>query len=100
MSSEVEVNKPYRELALVPTVTEPATISPFSGRKCPKCGEDRYDSWHPFVTNYHAVLLQGGLCTGRKGGLFVVGCSEHRVHFHAWCRACGSRFLMAPADAT
>jgi DNA-directed RNA polymerase subunit RPC12/RpoP len=83
------MNQPYRELALVPI--EPEKLAAFSEYKCPKCAQG---SWQN-----PALIFRGGICFGRKVGLCKAGCNETREHFHIRCKACGSRFLMAPANA-
>jgi hypothetical protein len=94
--------RPYRELALVPSVVEPAALVPFRtariGSPCPKCLAVDYDkAWN--LVRHPAVLIRGGVCMGRRVGLCRAGCREERPHFHARCRCCGSRWIMATADA-
>ena len=93
---------PYRELALVPKVVEPAPLVPFIKMNnfgpCPKCGTDR----DPHVRRHGGPLkiIGRGVCTGRRFGLCRAGCNETREHFHVDCIVCGWRGLMATADAT
>ena len=95
------MNKPYRELALMPA--QPAELAPLvpfrtaqRGSPCPKClaGERTREE----LGNQPAIVITGGVCIGRRVGLCRAGCREERPHFHARCRCCGSRWLMATAD--
>jgi hypothetical protein len=94
----VEPKTPYRSSVPVPGYVKPKTLMSFQQRRapCPKCqaktivrtGIERY-----------AIVIAGGICIGRPVFLWRPGCSELRPHFHARCLACGSRWVMAPADA-
>ena len=89
------MNKPYRELALVPMVAEPVQLFPYYHPNalcpCPKCGASDIDN-NTRPNRRH--------CTGRRIGLCHSGCRETREHFHVKCWKCGWRALMAPKDAT
>lgn len=90
--------RPYRELALVPSVVEPTVLWPWAWQSkkmggtsgCPKCKEP------PTVAS-----IEGRLCVGRtRFWPFRKACLETREHFHVRCRVCGWTTLMATADAT
>ena len=91
--------RPYRELALVSRVDEPAALWPWhpvETRSCPKGCSTAY-----------SVQVVGGFCTGYAGHTrfwpfrkVLAACTETRGHFHVQCPICGWMTLMATADAT
>lgn len=102
--------RPYRELALVPSIVEPAKLwpwRPLADEPCPKCRYKRGASYiahdsdnKPFTREYTPVLKSSlRMCTGHsRFWPFRKVCLETREHFHVKCRQCGWLTLMAAAD--
>jgi hypothetical protein len=97
--------RPYRELALVPSVVEPTELWPWHSciyTQCPKCQRAVRDNDGKIdATTSDPVLTESVLCTGRRGLLAWLRrttCRETREHFHVRCRVCRWTTLMATAD--
>lgn len=99
----VEPKTPYRSSVPVPDYVKPKTLMSFQrcGAPCPKCQAKTIvrKGIERGLPGKDAIVIVGGICIGRLVFLWRPGCSELRPHFHARCLVCGSRWVMAPADA-
>lgn len=102
--------RPYHELALVPSIQEPAPLWAWHNlhnEPCPKCRYTRGKTWTEYsvvtamvVTRRAPPILRASkLCVGcTRFWPFRKACLETREHFHVQCRMCGWSILMATAD--